>query len=112
MLAPTARSRAAQPTSTWRCGTGGRPRILRSRATSRCSTSSRTRCGSADLSGGSAQMAVTGKRTGRRLVSLLPQLSVRGGLAALDFYRAAFGAEVIYQVGGSADNQAVVAELS
>src|SRR5215472_3039903 len=57
-------------------------------------------------------MAVTGKRTGSQLISLLPQLSVRGGMAALDFYRAAFGAEVIYQVGGTAGNQAVVAELS
>jgi PhnB protein len=57
-------------------------------------------------------MAVTAKPTGRQLVSVLPQLSVRGGLAALDFYRAAFGAEVIYRVGGTADNRAVVAELS
>jgi PhnB protein len=57
-------------------------------------------------------MAVTSKQAGRQLVSVLPQLSVRGGLAALDFYRAAFGAEVIYQVGGTADNLAVVAELS
>ncbi len=57
-------------------------------------------------------MEVTGKRAGRQLVSILPQLSVRGGLAALDFYRAAFGAEVVYQVGGTADNQSVVAELS
>jgi PhnB protein len=57
-------------------------------------------------------MAVTSKRAGRHLVSVLPQLSVRGGLAALDFYRAAFGAEVVYQVGGTADNPGVVAELS
>jgi PhnB protein len=57
-------------------------------------------------------MAVTGKRAGQRLVSILPQLSVRGGLAAMDFYRAAFGAEVVYQVGGTADNQSVVAEMS
>jgi len=57
-------------------------------------------------------MAVTGKQTGRGLVSVLPQLSVRGGLAALDFYRAAFGAEVVYQVGGTADNLSVVAELA
>ena len=57
-------------------------------------------------------MAVTGKRFGRQLVSLLPQLSVRGGLAALEFYRAAFGAEVDYQVGGTPENQSVVAQLS
>ncbi len=57
-------------------------------------------------------MPVTSKRGGRQLVSLLPQLSVRGGLAALDFYRAAFGAEVVYQVGGTAGNPSVVAEMS
>lgn len=57
-------------------------------------------------------MAVTGKRVAKQLVSLLPQLSVRGGLAAMDFYRAAFGAEVVYQVGGTADNQSVVAQMS
>jgi PhnB protein len=57
-------------------------------------------------------MAVTGKRFGRHLVSLLPQLSVRDGLAALEFYRAAFGAEVVYQVGGTPENQSVVAQLS
>jgi PhnB protein len=57
-------------------------------------------------------MAVTAKRAGQRLVSLLPQLSVRGGLAALDFYRAAFGAEVVYQVGGIAENQSVVAQMT
>jgi PhnB protein len=57
-------------------------------------------------------MAVTRNMAGHQLVSLLPQLSVRGGAAALDFYRAAFGADVIYQVGGTADNQAVVAEMS
>jgi PhnB protein len=57
-------------------------------------------------------MAVTSKRAGRHLVSVVPQLSVRGGLAALDFYRAAFGAKIVYQVGGTADNPSVVAELS
>jgi PhnB protein len=57
-------------------------------------------------------MPVTGKLSGGQLVSILPQLSVRGGLAALDFYRAAFGAEVVYQVGGTADNPAVVAQLA
>jgi PhnB protein len=57
-------------------------------------------------------MAATEKRAGQRLVSLLPQLSVRGGLAAMAFYRAAFGAEVVYQVGGIADNHSVVAQMS
>ena len=53
-------------------------------------------------------MPVTGKRSGSQLVSLLPQLSVRGGLAAIGFYHAAFGAEVVYQVGGTPDNLSVV----
>jgi PhnB protein len=57
-------------------------------------------------------MAATGRRSGREFVSLLPQLSVRGGLAALAFYRAAFGATVLYQVGGTAANESVVAQLS
>ena len=57
-------------------------------------------------------MPVTSKRGGSQLVSVLPQLSVRGGLAALEFYRTAFGAEVVYQVGGTADNPSVVAQLS
>ncbi len=65
-----------------------------------------------DAAGRSSAMAITSKQVGRELVSLLPQLSVRGGLAALDFYRAAFGAEVVHQVGGTADNLSVVAELS
>ena len=57
-------------------------------------------------------MAITGNPVRGQVVRVLPQLSVRGGLAALDFYRAAFGAEVDYQVGGTADNQSVVAQLS
>jgi PhnB protein len=56
-------------------------------------------------------MPVTGKLPGGQLVSVLPQLSVRGGQAALAFYRAAFGADVVYQVGGTAENPAVVAQL-
>src|SRR5260370_38835622 len=62
--------------------------------------------------GEGAPMAVTSKRAGQQLVSLLPQLSVRGGLAALDFYRVAFGAEVVYQVGGTADNHRVGEQMS
>ena len=57
-------------------------------------------------------MAVTRKRSGRRLVSLVPQLSVRGGQAALRFYHEALGAEIVYQVGGTQDNPSVVAQLS
>jgi PhnB protein len=44
--------------------------------------------------------------------SIVPQLAVRGGLAAIDFYRAAFGAEVVYQVGGTGGSESVVAELT
>ena len=40
------------------------------------------------------------------------QLSVRRGLEALAFYTAAFGAVEIYRVGGTADNEDVVAQLS
>jgi len=57
-------------------------------------------------------MPVTRKRTSGQLVSIQPQLSVRGGLAALAFYRLAFDAEVIYQVGGTPENQSVVAQMS
>jgi PhnB protein len=47
-----------------------------------------------------------------RQASVMPQLSVRGGLAAVDFYKAAFGATVVYQVGGTGGNESIVAELS
>ena len=39
------------------------------------------------------------------------QLSVRRGRAAVDFYRAAFGAEEIYRVGGTDSHEAVVSQL-
>jgi PhnB protein len=38
--------------------------------------------------------------------SILPQLSVRRGRAAIEFYREAFGAVEVYRVGGSDDNPA------
>jgi PhnB protein len=44
--------------------------------------------------------------------AISPQLSVRRGLAALDFYKAAFGAVEDYRVGGTDENPAVVAQLS
>jgi PhnB protein len=44
--------------------------------------------------------------------SILPQLSVRGGRAAIEFYQAAFGAIQEYRVGGTDDHEAVVAQLS
>jgi len=41
-----------------------------------------------------------------------PQLSVRRGRAAIDFYRAAFGAVEDYRVGGTDEHEDVVAQLS
>jgi PhnB protein len=41
-----------------------------------------------------------------------PQLSVRRGRAAIDFYTAAFGAVEDYRVGGTEEHEAVVAQLS
>jgi PhnB protein len=44
--------------------------------------------------------------------SILAQLSVRQGRAAVEFYKAAFGAVEDYRVGGTDENPAVVAQLS
>jgi PhnB protein len=44
--------------------------------------------------------------------SLAPQLSVRRGRYAVEFYKAAFGAEEIYRVGGTDEHEEVVAQLS
>lgn len=44
--------------------------------------------------------------------SLAAQLSVRNGREAVEFYEAAFGAQVIYRVGGSDEHAEVVAQLS
>jgi PhnB protein len=43
---------------------------------------------------------------------LAPQLSVRRGRAAIDFYKSAFGAAEVYRVGGTDDNESVVAQLT
>ena len=43
---------------------------------------------------------------------VVAQLAVRRGRAAIDFYRAAFGAVEEYRVGGTADHEAVVAQLA
>jgi PhnB protein len=43
---------------------------------------------------------------------ILPELSVRHGRAAVEFYKAAFGAVEDYRVGGTDDEEAVVAQLS
>ena len=45
-------------------------------------------------------------------VSLSPQLSVRRGRAAVAFYKAAFGAEELYRVGGTDQHEEVVAQLA
>jgi PhnB protein len=47
-----------------------------------------------------------------RPVSIMPQLSVRRGREAVEFYRQAFGAVEDYRVGGTAQNPAVVSQLS
>jgi PhnB protein len=40
------------------------------------------------------------------------QLSVRRGREAVEFYEAAFGAVEVYRVGGDAENEAVVSQLT
>jgi PhnB protein len=45
-------------------------------------------------------------------VTVLAQLSVRHGRAAVEFYQAAFGAVVDYRVGGTDQHEAVVCQLS
>ena len=45
------------------------------------------------------------------LPQLWPQLSVRRGRAAIDFYTAAFDAVVVHRVGGDDDMEEVVAQL-
>jgi PhnB protein len=44
--------------------------------------------------------------------TIQPELSVRRGRAAVEFYKTAFGAEEVYRVGGTDDNSAVVSQLS
>jgi PhnB protein len=46
------------------------------------------------------------------VASLAAQLSVRNGREAVEFYKAAFGAEEIYRVGGTDDHAEVVSQLS
>ena len=45
-------------------------------------------------------------------IGVSAQLSVRDGRAAIEFYRAAFGAEEVYRVGGTDDDPSVVAQLA
>ena len=44
--------------------------------------------------------------------TLQPQLSVRHGRDAVRFYEEAFGAVVVYRIGGTEDEPSVVAQLS
>jgi PhnB protein len=57
-------------------------------------------------------MDVAGNQGGDQTTSILPELSVRRGRAAVEFYKAAFGAVEDYRVGGSKDEEDVVAQLS
>jgi PhnB protein len=44
--------------------------------------------------------------------SISPELAVRRGRVAVEFYQNAFGAKEIYRVGGTDENPSVVAQLS
>jgi PhnB protein len=44
--------------------------------------------------------------------AILPQLSVRRGRAAVEFYKSAFGAEEVYRVGGTDEHEPVVSQLT
>jgi PhnB protein len=46
------------------------------------------------------------------VADLSPELSVRRGREAVEFYKAAFGAVEVYRVGGTDDNPDVVSQLS
>ena len=41
-----------------------------------------------------------------------PQLAVRRGREAIEFYKAAFGARELYRVGGTDEHEEVVAQLA
>lgn len=47
-----------------------------------------------------------------RGIGIEPQLSVRRGREAVEFYKAAFGAAEVYRVGGTDDAPAVVVQLA
>lgn len=48
----------------------------------------------------------------QRTPDVVAQLSVRRGRAAIAFYEQAFGARVVYQVGGTDEHESVVAQLA
>ena len=45
-------------------------------------------------------------------MGVVPELSVRRGREAVEFYKAAFGAIEVYRVGGTAEHEEVVSQLS
>jgi PhnB protein len=51
-------------------------------------------------------------REDRLRTSVIAELSVRRGRAAVEFYEAAFGAVQVYRVGGTDDHPEVVAQLA
>jgi PhnB protein len=57
-------------------------------------------------------MGGPGDERGGRQSGIQAQLSVRHGRAAVEFYRAAFGAVEEYRVGGTDAHEAVVSQLS
>jgi PhnB protein len=58
-------------------------------------------------------METVGDATGQATqMSISPELSVRRGREAVEFYKTAFGAVEIYRVGGTAEDQSVVSQLS
>jgi PhnB protein len=57
-------------------------------------------------------MDTPGDDRGGRQSRVQPQLSVRRGRAAVEFYQSAFGAVEQYRVGGTDEDEAVVAQLS
>jgi PhnB protein len=57
-------------------------------------------------------MAAAGDHGEAAQASVVAQLSVRRGRAAVEFYKAAFGAEEVYRVGGSDRHEAVVSQLA
>jgi PhnB protein len=57
-------------------------------------------------------MDTTGNQRAGRQSGMQPQLSVREGRAAVEFYKSALGAVEQYRVGGTDENEAVVSQLS
>jgi PhnB protein len=47
-----------------------------------------------------------------KAVRIAPELAVRRGREAVEFYRAAFGAVELYRVGGTDEHEAVVSQLA